>query len=239
MRACKKARTEYELEAELRYDMMRQGCRDMAYDPIVASGANACVLHYTANQEPLKPGDLVLIDAGGEFQNYAADVTRVFPVSGKFTEEQRLIYQLVLDAQKAGIAAVRPGARWDDIQRVMVKILTQGLVELEILTGALHDLIEQEAYKPFYMHGSGHWLGLDVHDCGAYKIDDTWRSLKPGMVLTVEPGLYISPGAAVNKRFWGIGVRIEDDILVTKTGHQNLTGKLMVEVDDIEAYLRD
>ena len=239
MRACLNARYEYELEAELLYEFTRQGCRAPAYDSIVACGENACTLHYTANNQALTPGDLVLIDAGAEFESYAADVTRTFPVNGVFSTEQRLIYTLVLQAQHAGIAAIKPGATWDAAQRAIVTVITQGLVDLGLLTGVVGDLIAAEAYKPFYMHNSGHWLGLDVHDCGRYKNDGVWRTLEPGMVLTVEPGIYISkqtPG--VEPRWWGIGVRIEDDILVTEEGSDNLTAALMREVSDIEAFMR-
>jgi len=239
MKACQHARFEYELEAEILYELNRQGCRNVAYDSIVAGGEHACVLHYTDNDKPLQSGELVLIDAGGEFENYAADVTRVFPVNGQFSPEQRQIYALVLRAQRAGIACVRPGCRWDDIQQAIVKTLTEGLVELAILHGNVDDLIASEAYKPFYMHSSGHWLGLDVHDCGRYKRDGVWRTLEPGMVLTVEPGLYIRSGSdGVDPRWWSIGVRIEDDILVTADGHENLTADLMVEIGEIEAYMR-
>lgn len=239
MQICHKVKHEYQLEAELLYEFTRQGCRSVAYDSIVAGGSNACILHYTENNKPLHHGDLVLIDAGGEFENYAADITRTFPLNGHFSHEQRLIYELVLRAQKAGIACVRPGCAWDEIQRTIVKILTAGLVELGLLNGSIDELIEYEAYKPFYMHQSGHWLGLDVHDCGDYKLQGKWRPLEPGMVLTVEPGLYISADIeGVDRRWWGIGVRIEDDIHVTQDGHHNLTGDLAVEVDDIEALIR-
>ncbi|MCL9684528.1 Xaa-Pro aminopeptidase [Legionella maioricensis] len=239
MQICKKMEYEYQLEAELVYEFSRHGCRSTAYDSIVGSGENACILHYTENNQPLRPGDLVLIDAGGEYGNYAADITRTFPVNGRFNPEQKSIYELVLKAQQAGIAAIKPGIAWNSIQQIMVRILTAGLCELGILTGAVNDLIANEAYKPFYMHNSGHWLGLDVHDSGSYRINGEWRPLVPGMVLTVEPGLYISPGMhGVDKRWWGIGVRIEDDVLVTSTGHEVFTAALPVEVDDIEALMR-
>lgn len=239
MQACRHVTNEYQLEAELVHEFTRHGCRSMAYDPIVAAGKSACILHYTENNKPLHAGDLVLIDAGGEFENYAADVTRTFPINGRFSPEQRLIYELVLAAQKAGIACVRSGCAWHTIQQVIVRTLTAGLVDLGLLHGLVDDLIAQEAYKPFYMHNSGHWLGLDVHDCGRYTLNNAWRPLVPGMVLTVEPGLYISPHQkGVDHRWWGIGVRIEDDILVTEEGWQNLTGDLAVEVSDIEALLR-
>ncbi len=239
MRACRGLKTEHELEAEILYTLVREGCRDTAYDSIVASAEHACVLHYTANNASLDPAGLVLIDAGGEFGHYAADITRTFPVNGRFDKHQRLIYALVLRAQQAGIACVKPGCRWDLIQQTIVRVLTEGLVELEILVGKVDDLIEQEAYKPFYMHSSGHWLGLDVHDVGAYRINGVWRTLEPGMVLTVEPGLYISKTMEQVDPVWrGIGVRIEDDILVTATGHENLTKDLPVEIDAIEDLLR-
>ncbi|MCW8408993.1 Xaa-Pro aminopeptidase [Legionella sp. PATHC035] len=240
MRRCKHLEHEYQLEAELVYEFSRHGCRSVAYDPIVGSGENACILHYTENNKPLHRGSLVLIDAGGEFENYAADITRTFPINGKFSPEQKSIYELVLKAQKAGIAAIKPGLLWNRVQQIMVRILTEGLCALGILQGDVEELIAQEAYKPFYMHNSGHWLGLDVHDSGLYKINGEWRALEPGMVLTVEPGLYISPNSAgVDKRWWGIGVRIEDDVVVTKTGHEVLTAALPVDVDEIEALMRD
>lgn len=239
MQACKEMEHEYQLEAELIYEFSRHGCRSVAYDPIVGSGENACILHYTDNNKPLRSGDLVLIDAGGEYGNYAADITRTFPVNGKFSPEQKSIYELVLKAQKAGIAAIKPGLPWNAVQQIMVRILTAGLCELDILHGSVDELIEKEAYKPFYMHNSGHWLGLDVHDAGVYKINNEWRPLESGMVLTVEPGLYISAGInGVDKRWWGIGVRIEDDVLVTKTGHEVLTAALPVDVEEIEALMR-
>jgi Xaa-Pro aminopeptidase len=238
MRACREAHFEYQLEAEIVYEFSRQGCRSVAYDSIVAGGANACILHYTENNQSLTRGDLVLIDAGGEFENYAADITRTFPINGRFSPEQRSIYELVLRSQRAGIACVRPGCLWDEVQRTIVRVLTEGLVDLGLLHGSVEGLIESGAYKPFYMHNSGHWLGLDVHDCGQYKLHGQWRPLEPGMVLTVEPGLYISADIkGIDSRWWGIGVRIEDDIQVTVDGHKNLSGDLAVEVDDLEALI--
>lgn len=239
MRACRGLNNEYQLEAELLYELTRQGCRSVAYDSIVGGGANACVLHYTANNQPLTLGDLVLIDAGGEFDNYAADITRTFPINGQFTKPQRQLYCLVLKAQQAGIALIKPGCPWPLIQETIVRILTTGLCELGILTGDVDTLITTDAYKSFYAHSSGHWLGLDVHDCGRYKIDGEWRTLEPGMVLTVEPGLYITPTEGVDERWWNIGIRIEDDILVTQQGYENLTAALPVEIADIEALMRD
>lgn len=240
MRQCKHVQHEYQLEAELNYEFNRQGCRSVAYDSIVGGGENACVLHYTDNNQPLNQGDLVLIDAGGEYENYAADITRTFPVSGTFSPEQKSIYELVRKAQEAGIAAIKPGLPWNAVQQTILRILTEGLCELGILHGDVEQLLANEAYKPFYMHNSGHWLGLDVHDSGVYKINGEWRSLEAGMVLTVEPGLYISSEThGVDKRWWGIGVRIEDDVVVTKTGHEVLTGALPVDVHAIEALMRD
>lgn len=230
---------EYQLEAEILYELFRQGCQSVAYPSIVAGGANACVLHYTDNNQALRPGELVLIDAGGEFEGYAADITRTFPSNGHFSSEQALIYDLVLGAQTAGMACIRPGQTWDAIQAAVVQHLTAGLLELGILRGKVEVLIEQAAYKPFYMHQSGHWLGLDVHDVGAYTDNGTWRKLEPGMVLTVEPGIYISPGMEhVDERWWGIGIRIEDDVLVTAKGFENLSQDLPVERDAIEAIIR-
>ncbi|MBA2651004.1 MAG: Xaa-Pro aminopeptidase [Tatlockia sp.] len=239
MRACKKSENEYQLEAELLYQFSYGGCRAVAYEPIVGGGANSCILHYTDNNQPLKKGDLLLIDAGGEYENYAADITRTFPVNGCFSEEQRAIYELVLKAQRAGIACIKPGLAWNEVQVKMIHVLTEGLVDLGLLKGSIDELIAAQAYKPFYMHNSGHWLGLDVHDAGRYKINGKWRALEPGMVLTVEPGLYISAGMeGVDKRWWNIGVRIEDDILVTQDGYENLTAGLPVEIAEIEALLR-
>ena len=238
MRAAKAAKNEYQLEAELLYEFYRGGCRSVAYDSIVAGGANACVLHYTDNNRPLQQGEMVLIDAGGEYENYAADITRTFPVSGQFSHEQELIYDLVLESQKRGIACIKPGTRWDEIQKVIVNCLTQGLVDLGLLKGSVEELIEREAYKPMYMHQSGHWLGLDVHDVGAYKIDGKWRVLEPMMVLTVEPGLYIKPGLeGVDSRFWGIGVRIEDDVQVIEGGSHVLSKELPSERAALEALM--
>ncbi|KTC64777.1 Xaa-Pro aminopeptidase (plasmid) [Legionella adelaidensis] len=236
MQKAKVAQFEYELEAELIYRFTQGGCRSVAYDPIVAAGANACILHYTQNDKALRDGELVLIDAGGEYAGYAADITRTFPKNGKFSSEQKAVYDLVLQAQRAGIEKVRPGVLWDEIQKIIVEVLTTGLLELGILKP---NSLEKEEYKQFYMHNSGHWLGLDVHDVGSYKINRQWRPLEEGMVLTVEPGLYIKEDALnVPEAFRGIGVRIEDDIVVTSTGNKNLTGKLAVESSEIEAIVR-
>jgi Xaa-Pro aminopeptidase len=238
MQFCKPGMNEYQLEAEVHYEFQRHGARFPAYTSIVGSGANACILHYITNNQPIKNGDLVLIDAGAEYHYYAADITRTFPANGRFSAEQRAIYELVLKSQLAGIKAVRPGVAWPTVQTVIVKILTQGLLDLGILKGRLNDLIEKEAYFPFYMHKSGHWLGIDVHDAGRYKIHGKWRTLQAGMVLTVEPGLYISadtPG--VHKRWHNIGVRIEDDVLVTPNGNDVLSRDVPKSIAEIEALM--
>lgn len=239
MMACKTACYEYELEAEIIAELTRRGCRSYSYDPIVASGENACVLHYTDNNQLIKKDALVLIDAGGEFDNYAADITRTFPANGIYSAEQKLIYELVLEAQKAAFKAIRPGASWNDMQDATVKVLTSGLIDLGILKGNLDALIEDQAYSQFYMHRFGHWLGLDVHDCGRYKNKGAWRKLEPNMAFTVEPGLYINNNTSgVDKRWHGIGVRIEDDVIVTRDGFDNITKDLPTEIVEIEALLR-
>ncbi|MCC5791360.1 MAG: Xaa-Pro aminopeptidase [Legionellaceae bacterium] len=240
MRLCRQLTNEGELDAELRYSFYRQGCRDVAYQPIVGSGAQSCILHYSANNRPLSPGGMVLIDAGGEYHNYAADISRSFPVNGRFSPEQRQVYEWVLNAQQAGIACIKPGVAWNRVQECMVRILTEGLCDMGILQGDVDELVAAAAYRPYYMHNSGHWLGLDVHDCGAYKQEGAWRLFEPGMVLTVEPGLYLAahiPG--LDARWHGIGVRIEDDILVTADGYDNLSAKAPVSVADIEALMCD
>jgi Xaa-Pro aminopeptidase len=240
MRACRPGLHEYEIEAELLHEFNRHGLRAPAYPCIVAGGANACVLHYTENRDPLRDGDLLLIDAGAECEHYAADITRTFPVNGRFSEPQRLIYELVLDAQSAAIDAVRPGKSWIEPHEAALKVLTKGLVRLGLLEGKTSRLIKDEAYKKFYMHRTGHWLGMDVHDVGLYKLDGEWRKLEPGMVLTVEPGLYIAPDRAdVDPKWRGIGVRIEDDVLVTQDGPEILTAGLPKTVADIEAFMAE
>lgn len=238
MLTCKNKLYEYELEAELEYECKRQGCRSMAYSSIVGGGGNACILHYTENNQPLHAGELVLIDAGGEYHNYAADITRTFPVNGQFSDAQKKIYNVVLQAHNAGLACVKPGAPWSSIQAEIVRCLTKGLCELGLLEGEIEELIQQGAYKRFYMHSSGHWLGLDVHDKGQYALQGKSRLLEAGMVLTVEPGLYILPDPGIPEQWWNIGVRIENDILVTQTGHENLTAALPIEITAIEALMR-
>lgn len=237
MTACKPGMIEYELEAEYLYQFKKVGM-EPAYTSIVGGGKNACILHYVDNNEELQDRDLVLIDAGAEYLGYASDITRTFPVNGKFTKQQRELYQIVLDAQKAAIAAAKPGNTWDQPHIAALEVLVAGLIEVGILTGEVDQLIEDQAYTPFYMHKTGHWLGLDVHDVGDYKVDDHWRLLEPGMTLTVEPGLYISPAADVDEKWWNIGIRIEDDVLITKKGNEVLTKGLIKEVDDIEAFMK-
>ncbi|MGA7179139.1 MAG: Xaa-Pro aminopeptidase [Thiobacillaceae bacterium] len=229
---------EYEVEAELLHEFVRHGARHPAYSSIVAGGANACVLHYVENASQLRDGDLLLIDAGCELGGYASDITRTFPVNGKFSGVQRAVYEIVLHAQHAAIDAVRPGAHWNEPHDVAVRILTQGMVDLQLLTGELDGLIEQEAYKRFYMHRTGHWLGRDVHDAGEYKQNGEWRALQPGMVLTVEPGFYIRPFDDVPQEFHHIGIRIEDDVAVTESGHEVLTSapRNVAEIEEVMSH---
>ncbi|MGH8699838.1 MAG: aminopeptidase P N-terminal domain-containing protein [Burkholderiales bacterium] len=237
MRAARPGRAEYEIEAELLHEFRRHGAQAPAYTPIVASGERACVLHYVQNDGVLMNGELLLIDAGCELDGYATDLTRTFPVSGRFSGPQREIYDLVLAAQAAAIATVRPGAPWDAPHHAAVNVLAQGLIDLKLLSGGLAEVVETEAYKKFYMHRTGHWLGLDVHDAGDYKLQGGWRALAPGMVLTVEPGCYIRPGEGVPARLAGIGVRIEDDVLVTRSGAEVLTRDAPKAPADIEAWM--
>jgi Xaa-Pro aminopeptidase len=238
MQACRPDMFEYELEAELMYEFIRQGALSPAYTSIVGSGRNSCILHYISNNKKIANGDMVLIDAGAEYQNYAADITRTFPANGKFSAEQADIYQLVLEAQLAAIKTIKPGTSWPAAQQAIVKVITQGLIDLRILKGRLSDLVEKQSYLSFYMHKSGHWLGLDVHDVGRYRIGEKWRSLQPGMALTVEPGIYISADIPnVHKRWHNIGVRIEDDVLVTKKGCDVLSKDIPKKIADIEAIM--
>ena len=238
MRAVRPGMFEYQLEAEYLHEFMQHGARSPAYPSIVGGGANGCILHYIDNSEKLRDGDLVLVDAGCEYHSYASDITRTFPVNGRFSREQQALYEVVLAAQYAAIEAVRPGNHWNAFHEASVQVLTQGLVDLGLLKGGVAELIETEAYRPFYMHRTGHWLGLDVHDVGDYKVDDQWRVLEPGMVLTVEPGLYVAPDdTSVDARWRGIGIRIEDDLAVTRDGHEILTGDVPKEVADIHVLM--
>ncbi len=239
MQAARPGRFEYELEAELLHEFRRSGAQFPAYWPIVASGANACVLHYVSNDAVLRDGDLVLIDAGCELAGYASDITRTFPVGKRFSPAQREVYELVLAAQAAAMQKVRAGAAWNDPHDAAVRVLAQGMLDLKLLSGGLDEVLEKETYKRFYMHRTGHWLGLDVHDPGDYKRAGKWRALAPGMVLTVEPGLYIRAADDVPERLRGIGVRIEDDVLVTGDGCEVITAATPKSISDIEALKRD
>lgn len=239
MQFTKPGKWEYEVEAEIIHEFMKHGCRSPAYPSIVGGGENGCILHYIENNAKLKNNDLLLIDAGAEYECYAGDITRTFPINGKFSPAQAALYQVVLDAQKAAIAAVKPGNHWNQPHEVAVEVLTQGLVDLGILKGDVAQLIEDAAYREFYMHRTGHWLGMDVHDVGDYKVGGEWRLLEPGMVLTVEPGLYIRDQAHVDKKWHFTGIRIEDDVLVTKDGCEVLTEAAPKEIDEIEALMAE
>ena len=232
-------RREYEIEAELLHEFRRQGAQAPAYTPIVASGANACVLHYVQNDATMRDGDLLLIDAGCELDGYAADITRTLPVSGRFSAPQQAIYELVLAAQAAAIAQIKPGNPWNAPHEAAVRVLAQGFVDLKLLEGSVDGVIASEAYRKFYMHRTGHWLGLDVHDAGNYKVNGEWRTLEPGMMLTVEPGCYLRRGPDVPEAYADIGVRIEDDVLVTTGGCEVITAAAPKAVDDILRVMRD
>jgi Xaa-Pro aminopeptidase len=240
MQRCRPGLTEQRLETIFVHACAERGARFQAYPPIVGGGANACVLHYVDNAAELHDGDLVLIDAGCELDGYASDITRTFPVNGRFSAAQRRLYELVLSAQKAAIKAVRPGARWNAPHDKAVRVLTEGMVRLGLLDGSVEDvpaLIEDGKYKAFYMHRTGHWLGMDVHDVGSYKVDGRWRRLEPGMVMTVEPGIYVAADAKVPEEYRGIGIRIEDDVLVTKDGREVLSSGAPKEIDEIEQIM--
>lgn len=237
MRATAPGRYEYQVQAELECAFRLGGNAWPAYPSIVAGGENACILHYTENDRVLKDGDLLLIDAGAELDCYAADITRTFPVNGKFSGRQKALYEIVLAAQKASIEAVKPDRPLIDYHDAATEILTDGLIELGLLHGERNALIETDACRRFTIHRTGHWLGMDVHDVGDYKIDDQWRLLEAGMVLTVEPGLYITPAADIDAKWHNIGIRIEDDILVTRAGNENLSADAPKEIGDIEAWM--
>jgi Xaa-Pro aminopeptidase len=240
MRACRPGMMEYEIEAVLDYVFKKNGARFAGYNHIVASGSNATILHYNENNRRMASGELLLIDAGAEVELFSGDITRTFPVSGRFSPAQRQIYRLVLAAQKAVIKRIRPGLAYNRLQETAVRVLTRGLRDLGILRGQVPALIQQEKYKPYYMHGVSHWLGMDVHDVGSYRNGKSWRRLEPGMVLTVEPGLYFAPGQpGVPRDYQGIGVRIEDDVLVTRTGSEVLTKAVPKEIAEIEALMAE
>ncbi|NIE96787.1 Xaa-Pro aminopeptidase [Acinetobacter sp. Tr-809] len=237
MQTVKPNMMEYALEAELNYIFGKNGCVP-SYNSIVGGGENACILHYVENNKPLKDGDLVLIDAACEYEFYASDITRTFPVNGKFSPEQKALYNIVLDAQLAAIDATRIGNHYKYPHQVAVKILTQGLVDLGLMSGDVDELVESEAFRQFFMHGTGHWLGMDVHDVGAYKTGEDWRTYEAGMVVTVEPGLYVAPDdETVDAKWRGIGIRIEDDIVVTEKGPLVLTKNVVKTVEEIESLM--
>lgn len=240
MQFCQPGVFEYQLQAEIEHEFAMAGARFPAYSSIVGGGANGCILHYIENNAVLKDGDLVLIDAGCEYHYYASDITRTFPVNGKFSGEQKAIYNIVLEAQLAAIACCKKGNHWNEGHLETVQVITEGLVDLGLLKGEVNELIETAAYREFYMHRAGHWLGMDVHDVGDYKVDDEWRLLEAGMVMTVEPGIYISPNnSEVDKRWHGIGIRIEDDVVVTNKGVQIITADVPKTVEGIEALMAE
>ena len=245
MRAARPGMFEYALDAELLYEFRRNGAQFPAYTSIVASGPNACVLHYNANNRRMQDGELVLIDAGCELDGYASDITRTFPVNGRFTQPQRALYELVLAAQEAAFAAIAPGQPYSAFHEAALRVLTEGMLDLGLIDRARYanadDAIADKAHVPFYMHGTGHWLGMDVHDVGSYRDlaapGKPSRPLAPGMALTVEPGIYVRPGEGVPEQFWNIGIRIEDDVVVTEAGHRILTGTAPKAVAEIEALV--
>lgn len=238
MQATKPGKFEYEIEAELLHVFRRHGAQAPAYTSIVAGGANACILHYIDNSAQLNAGDLLLIDAGCELDGYAADITRTFPVNGRYSPAQKDIYELVLAAQQAAIDQARPGNSWNDPHQAALNVLAQGFVDFGLCQGSVDAVLESEDYKRFYMHRTGHWLGMDVHDAGEYKQHGEWRTLQAGMTLTVEPGCYIRPAENVPQAFWNIGVRIEDDVLITSEGNEVLTAGVPKTVNEIEELMR-
>jgi Xaa-Pro aminopeptidase len=237
MQVCRPGMMEYQIEATLLHEFMHSGSRSSAYPSIVGSGENGCILHYTENTGELQDGDLLLIDAGAEYDSYASDITRTFPVNGHFTMEQRQLYELVLTANEEAIKQVKPGNHWNDPHITAVNVITEGLLSLGILKGKLKTQIKQESYKKYFMHRTGHWLGMDVHDVGDYKLDGEWRVLEPGMVTTIEPGLYFQPHDGLHEKWWNIGIRVEDDVLVTKTGNEVFSNGVPKTVDDIESLM--
>ncbi len=238
MQKCKPGMFEYQIEAELMHDFIRFGSMQPAYGSIVASGSNACVLHYRDNNRQMKDGDLLLIDAGCEYLGYASDITRTFPVNGKFTGAQKAIYEAVLVANEKCMEVLKPGHAFNAYHDVATRSLSQSMLDLGLLKGSLDEVLEKKTYEQFYMHRAGHWLGMDVHDAGAYRNQGVWTTLAEGMVLTNEPGLYIRPAQNVDEKWWNIGVRIEDDVLITATGNENLTAATPKTVVEIEAVMR-
>lgn len=236
MQTCKPGMFEYQLEGEIQHEFNRHGARFPSYNTIVGAGENGCILHYTENESVMRDGELVLIDAGCEYKGYAGDITRTFPVNGKFSPAQREVYDIVLESLETALRLFRPGTSIQEVNGEVVRIMVTGLVKLGILKGEIDTLVAENAHRPFFMHGLSHWLGLDVHDVGVYGQDRS-RILEPGMVLTVEPGLYISPDADVPEAYRGIGIRVEDDIVITENGNENLTASVVKKADDIEALM--
>jgi Xaa-Pro aminopeptidase len=240
MKAVRPGMMEYELEALIEFNFRKSGASAPAYSSIVGGGANATVLHYVNNDDTLRDGDLVLVDAGAEYRGYASDITRTFPVNGRFSEAQREIYELVLDTQVSCVNMAQPGATMEELKSHSIQMLTEGMVRLGLLKGETAELIKEEKYKQFYMHGLGHYLGMDVHDVGRYQIEGQPRKLEPGMVITVEPGVYIAPGTKdIPEKYLGIGVRIEDDVLITEGGRKVLSYKVPKAIDEIESLMNE
>ena len=238
MQVCKPGMYEYQIEAELKYIFIQGGARDVAYPPIVGGGANSCILHYTENNKQLRDGDMLLIDAGSEYQGYASDISRTFPINGKFSNAQKQVYEAVLRAQHAAIDKVKPGNHWNEPHEAAIEVLTEGMLELGILKGKSRQLIKDQTYAKYYMHRTGHWLGMDVHDVGDYKVEGEWRTFEAGMVLTVEPGIYMPAGSKdLPRKWWNIGIRIEDDVLVTADGNDILSKDAPKTIDEIEAIM--
>ena len=237
MQVCRPGMYEYQVQAEMECEFRKAGSHYNAYPSIVAGGDNACILHYTENDQRLQDGDLLLIDAGAEYQCYAADISRTFPVNGKFSAEQRALYDIVLAAQSAALEKCSAGHSWNEFHDAAVRVIAQGLLDEGLLKGGIDEVIESQAYTQFYMHRTGHWLGMDVHDVGDYQVEDNWRELEPGMVFTVEPGIYVNPDTGVDPRWHNIGIRIEDNVLVKKKGIEVLTESAPKEVDDIEQMM--
>lgn len=237
MQVCKPGMYEYQVQAAMEFEFRAAGSPYNAYPSIVAAGENSCILHYTENNMQLKSGDLLLIDAGAEYGYYAADISRTFPVNGKFSAEQRALYDIVLAAQHAAFAECAPGKTWDDPHQAAVRVIAQGLLDEKLLTGSLQEVLETQSFTQFYMHRTGHWLGMDVHDVGDYQLDNDWRELEPGMVFTVEPGIYVGNNPKVDKRWHNIGIRIEDNVVIRSTGHEILTAGVPTDPHEIEALM--
>ena len=237
MRATRPGMHEYEVQAVLDGEYRRLGSPRDGFPSIVAAGANSCTLHYTANRARIEDGDLLLLDTGAEVDYYGADVSRTFPANGRFTPAQRAVYDVVYEAQRQAIALVKPGIRFNDVHERAVRVLVEGLRDLGVLEGRTTQILKDGSYAPYYMHATSHWLGLDVHDAGNYREGNESITLRPGMVLTVEPGLYIAPDSKAPRRLRGIGVRIEDDILVTRDGHENLSAAIPSKADELEAIV--